>query len=140
MRGSPLLRALIAFVVIALFGIPLWKLTHRQAIASIDAEAAPASAAQSVHLEFTLTQPAAQVSVWHLGRKVWSGNPEGNTAEADISIPWPREGVDLRVQIEWPADAANAAAARVQLIAPDKTEHERSIWSRGPADAVLTFR
>ena len=31
------------------------------------------------------------------------------------------------------------AAARLQLTDPDGNEHVKSIWSRGPADEVLTF-
>ena len=31
MRGSPLLRALLAFIGIALVGLPLWRLTHQTA-------------------------------------------------------------------------------------------------------------
>jgi hypothetical protein len=136
-RGSPLFRALLAFIGIALVGFPLWNLTHRTAAVM----AAPVSVvkAQPVQIEFTLTQPAEKISVRHLGKVVWSGKIEGNTADAEFTIPWPREGVDLRVQINWPENAP-LAAARLRVIDPEGGEQERSIWSAGPADEVLTFR
>jgi hypothetical protein len=135
-RGSPLLRALLAFIGIALVGIPLWRLTHRAAVVVGPGEEVKA---RPVQIEFTLTQPANKISVRHLGKVVWSGDAGGSSADAEFTIPWPREGVDLRVQIQWPENAP-LAAARLRLIDPEGGEQERSIWSAGPADEVLTFR
>jgi len=135
-RGSPLLRALLAFIGIALVGLPLWNLTHRAAVAiapAVEVKVRP------VKIEFTLTQPASKISVRHLGKVVWTGEAAGSSAEAEFTIPWPREGVDLNVQIEWPENAP-LAAARLRLTDPEGGEQERSIWSAGPADEVLTFR
>jgi hypothetical protein len=128
---------LIAFIGIALAGLPLWQLTHRAPVAMA---ARPAEIkSPSVHLEFTLTQPARKLSVRHLGKVVWSGEPADNVAEADIKIPWPPDGVDLRVQIDWP-EKAPLAAARLRLTDPEGVEQEHTIWSAGPTDEVLTFR
>ena len=139
MRGSPLLRAFIAFVIIAATGLPIWKLTHR-VMAAPTSLAVPAPVEQKeVQMEFTLTQPAPQISVQHLGKKIWSGEAPESRVEATFSIPWPAEGVDLRVQIDWP-EGTKTAAARVQLSTPEGQEYERSIWANGPADKVLTFR
>ncbi|MEI9895565.1 MAG: hypothetical protein WDN28_17160 [Chthoniobacter sp.] len=44
MRGSPLVRALLAFAVIALLGWPLWQLTRPEA----DAAPAPKAAAPAI--------------------------------------------------------------------------------------------
>lgn len=140
MRGSPLWRAIIAFLLIATTGIPLWKLTHRAEATSAAAPVPPAVESKTAQVEFTLTQPASQISIWHLGKRVWSGEALEGKADAELTIPWPAEGVDLRFVIEWPGDA-RTSAARVQLTAADGTEYDRSIWSpTGPADKVLTFR
>jgi len=92
-----------------------------------------------VHIEFALTQPANKLSVRHLGKVVWTGEARDSSAEAEFTIPWPPDGVDLRVQIDWP-ESAPLAAARLRLTDPEGGEQERSIWSAGPADEVLTFR
>lgn len=99
----------------------------------------PEAKTQPVHVEFTLTQPAEKITVRHLGKIVWSGKVEESSAEAEFTIPWPAEGVDLRVQIDWPENAP-LAAARLRVTDPEGSEQERSIWSAGPADEVLTFR
>lgn len=136
MRGSPLLRTLFAFIGIALVGLPLWRLTHRSIVAVVPVAEVQA---RPVKIEFTLTQPANKISVRHLGKVVWTGEAAGSNADAEFTIPWPREGVDLSVQIEWPENAP-LAAARLRLIDPEGNEQERSVWSAGPADEVLTFR
>jgi len=136
-RGSPLLRAFLAFIGIALVGVPLWRLTHRPAAAFVAPRVEVKN--QSVRMELTLTQPANRVSVRHLGKVVWTGEAPNNTAEGEFIIPWPPDGVDLRVEIGWP-ETAPLAAARIRLTDPEGTEQERSIWSAGPADDVLTFR
>jgi len=136
-RGSPLIRALFAFLGIALTGLPLWRLTHRTNAAAV--AQAPEIKARAAAIEFTLTAPAEKISVRHLGKVVWTGEATGGKAEANFTIPWPREGVDLRVQIEWPENGPQAAA-RLRLTDPEGGEQEQSIWSAGPADEVLTFR
>jgi hypothetical protein len=136
-RGSPLLRAFLAFIGIAVAGFPLWRLTHRPAIA--ETAPVPEIKAQPVRVEFTLTQPSNRLTVKHLGKVVWTGEAADGSAEAEFTIPWPREGVDLRVEVYWPENA-EMAAARLRLTDPEGGEQERSIWSSGPADEVLTFR
>ena len=136
MRGSPLLRAVLAFLALALLGWPLWQLTHPSAVEPIAAVENTGVKTARVALTFTLAPQA--VTVRHLGKEVWSvQNPAGEIAR-DLALPWPPDGVDLQFQIDWPADAP-LAAARVRVTAPDGREHEKSIFSKGPADEVLTF-
>jgi hypothetical protein len=99
----------------------------------------PEVKSKAVRIEFTLTQPASRLSVRHLGKVVWTGEAANNEAEAEFSIPWPPEGVDLRIQVDWPENAP-LAAARLKVTDPEGGEQERSIWSTGPADEVLTLR
>jgi hypothetical protein len=56
-----------------------------------------------------------------------------------LQLQWPDEGIDLRFVIEWPEGAA-LAGAEIRVTDPHGTEHVGSIFSRGPADEVLTFR
>jgi len=137
MRGSPLLRAAIAFAAIALLGWPLWRLTNSDA-AALPMGAALSTAATRVQFELTCTMPPRKVTVAHLGRALFTAEVPGTSLEREIELPWPQEGVDLHFTIEWPPDAS-LAAARVRVTDPDGREHEKSIWSAGPADEVLTF-
>ena len=137
MRGSPLFRALIAFAAFAALGWPLWRITHRTATAFSTSEAPPL-AVEPVQLAFDFTSPPRAVEVRHLGRKLWSVTNPGATARGVLELAWPKEGVDLQFEIDWPADAP-LAAAQVKLTDPKGHEYVQSIWSRGPAIEVLTF-
>jgi hypothetical protein len=139
MRGSPLLRALIAFVAIGLTVWPLLRLTRRASAVSAPSPAAHESKLVSAHLELAFTQLPQRISVMHLGKEIWVSEVKDAEIEHEISLPWPDEGIDLRFLIAWP-EGAPLAAAQVHIAAPDGRELEQSIWSRGPADTVLTFR
>src|SRR5689334_1185292 len=120
MRGSPLLRALLAFLAISLVGWPLARLTRPAAAAPAPsptttgtgpaAEPLPAT----VHLALSFTTLPRRVTLWHSGKEIWSTDVTNAEMEHDLTLSWPREGVDLRFVIDWPTDAP-LAAARVQI-------------------------
>jgi Flp pilus assembly protein CpaB len=139
MRGSPLLRALLAFFVIGLLGWPLARLTRRSEARM--AGAPPAEAEEKpVLVAIRFTQLPRSVSISHLGQEKWKTTevkePE---IETELKLPWPPEGVDLRIAIDWP-DGSVFAGAQVRVTDPEGTEHFGSIFSKGSADEVLTFR
>jgi hypothetical protein len=137
-RGSPLFRALVAFAVLLALGVPLWQLTHPRETSGLPEVTlnAPPEKEVSMQLDFTLLPRT--VAVLYLGKELWSSQTPQPELRGVLRIPWPAEGVDLRFQIDWP-DQAPLAAARVRVTAPDGTAHERTLWSKGPADEVLSF-
>ncbi len=137
MRGSPLLRALLAFFAILALGWPLRKLTR-----ATDAPAAPPKAAaveaQEIGLRLVFTLPPKSVKVLHLGTEVWSETAPLAETERRLKLAFPDEGIDLHFQIEWP-DGAPLAAMRATLTDPAGDDHEKSVWGHGRADEVVTF-
>lgn len=138
MRGSPLLRALFAFLILAALGWPLARLTRRGAAPPI-AEAATPVEARPVTLAMNFTEQPTRVAVHHLGREVFVASVSQPHLEATIALPWPEEGIDLRFMIAWP-EGSPLKAAEVRVTDPEGSEHAGSIFSEGPADQVLTFR
>ena len=63
--------------------------------------------------------------------------PAGEVQET-LQLEYPREGIDLEIQVTWPP-AEKPAAMRVKITDPDGNEHEKTIWGRGEMDEVLTF-
>lgn len=139
MRGSPLLNALLAFVLIAFAGVPVYRLTRATASPTLPAQVQPEPAAAAVLLELRFTAAPESVRIRHLGKVVWSAERPGSSAEAELNLPWPEEGIDLLFEVGWPEDAP-LAAARVALLPPDGEEQIRSIWGTGQASEVFTFR
>ena len=138
MRGSPLLRAAIAFFILLSLGWPLWQMTHGE-----DAERAPEPVAapagpKEIHVQLTFTRAPESVKVSHLGKEILRESAPAEEIERDLKLAYPDEGVDLRFEIEWPA-GASLAAMRVKLTDPSGEDHEKGVWAKGPADEVLTF-
>src|SRR4051812_43379431 len=106
MRGSPLLRAIVAFCAILLLGYPLWRLTHPNAPAAVPT-APPSVGTQnepvSVRLEFTQTPTRFLISA--LGNTVWTEESPQPAMERALRLDFPKEGIDLDFTIEWPGDS-----------------------------------
>ena len=135
MKGSPLLRALIAFVLIALAGVPLWKLTRADATAVAPAQAETASAQVTLRLTFSAAPEKAEVR--HLGKVVWADGTHTTDVTKTVALAYPKEGVDLAVKVAWPAEVEGAV--RVRLTDPDGEEYDKTVWGRGEMEEVITF-
>ena len=136
MTGSPLLRALLAFLAIASTGFPLWKLTRPNA-----ATAAPQPAAvvhSGISVVLTFSEAPESCSILHLGKVLWTQRMPAGEVQETLQLEYPREGIDLEIQVAWPP-ADKPAAMRVKITDPDGNEHEKTIWGRGAMDEVLTF-
>ena len=135
MKGSPLLRAMLAFFTIALAGVPLWKLTR--AGVAVAAPARTETAAARVPLRLTFSIAPQSFAISHLGAVVWADGTQGTDVTNTLALTYPKEGVDLKVKVTWPTDAA--AALRVRLTDPDGTQHDKTVWGRGEMEEVVTF-
>jgi hypothetical protein len=136
-RGSPLFRALCAFLLIAALGWPLWRLT-RPAEAVAAPIAAPSDGAKAISLQLSFTTLPRNFAVRHLEKDVWMESAPQASMDREFPMIFPDKGVDLIFHIEWPEDAT-LAAARVRLTDPAGDTHEKSVWGQGIVDEVLTF-
>jgi len=137
-RGSPLIRALLAFIVIAMLGWPLWRLTSSTEAVATPVSSVPATEAKAIGLQLTFTAVPKSFVIRHLEKDLWSEPTPQAEMEREVTIPFPEKGVDLIVKIEWPEGAA-LAAARVRLTDPAGDTHEKSVWGQGTTEEVLTF-
>jgi hypothetical protein len=140
MRGSPLVRALLAFLIIGLLGWPLWRLTRPEEVVAATPARKPAEpvAKKAIGLHLTFTTVPKSFSVRHLDHEVWKVTAPQADLEQEVPLEYPNEGVDLQFHIEWPDDAP-LAAARVRLTDPAGDTHDKSIWGQGVVDEVVTF-
>ena len=136
MKGSPLIRALAAFLFIALAGVPLWKLTRANTAVAAPVQSAAAEA--KVALRLTFSSPPRSFSIAHLGSIVWSDETQAADVTKTLTLAYPKEGVDLVVKVAWPAEAGDAAV-RVRLTDPAGGEHDKTVWGRGEIEEVVTF-
>lgn len=136
MRGSPLLRAGLVFVALLVLLIPLRSLTRaREAVAP--ATPAP-TATQLVTLEITATDRPARFTVTHLGQPIWSGEVTDGPVATELSLPFPKEGVDLGLSARWPG--AKTGAVKLTVTPDGADPVDRTAWGEGAVDDVFTFR
>ena len=139
MRGSPILRAVLVFIALLSLAPVLWRLTRADARTVLQPVAQKPAKHARVEARLTFSTPAKRVVIQHLGKEVWSKAAPAAEENFTCEIPWPKEGVDLHVLIEWP-EGTRAATMRVQLTAPDGVEYDRTVWGDADADDVLTFK
>ena len=138
MRGSPILRAVLVFLALLSLAPVLWRLTRADARAVQPAIQQPAKNGRT-EVRLTFSTAAKRVVIQHLGKEVWHQLMPAAQETFTCEIPWPKEGIELHVLVDWP-EGTRAAAMRVRLTAPDGTEHDRSVWGEMSADDVLTFK
>jgi hypothetical protein len=136
-RGSPLIRALFAFCLIAALGWPLWHLTHRADAVTPSVAVSP-SQVKAIGLQLDFTTVPKRFVVKHLEKDVWREEVPAAAVERSIPMVFPEKGVDLVLHIEW-AEEPPLAAVRVRLTDPAGETHEKSVWGHGTVDEVLTF-
>ncbi len=138
-RGFPLLQLLLVAAVFIGAGIPVWSLTRPAAgvaapalVAPATTPAASATGQKTLTIETTFAPAPADFQVQCQDQTVL----EGHGPSRQFSIGWktvlPKEGVDLVVRANWPAQAdaaAGPAAARVVVHLPDGSTTDKSFWT-----------
>jgi Tfp pilus assembly protein PilV len=137
MRGSPLVRALVVLVGLLALLLPLRTLTSHQTVRqpSTDTQIA---AAKKLHLVLTSTSAPFRYEVSFAGKVIWHGDSTTNSAESDVDLDFPAEGIDLVLDASW--SETKPTAVRLQVTPPDGVPIAKMVWGDGTkASGVLTF-
>lgn len=157
MRGSPLMRALGVLCVLLALGWGLRAVTHphggegsapnnptqsdtenfgQSTLTRSAGESAPPQNIP-VSVQVTFSAPARKAELRHLGKVVWSADAPPAMQKLALQIPFPSEGIELAVRVEWAGGGWNAM--RVQLTTPDGTELDRTAWGEAVLETILPF-
>lgn len=139
MRGSPLIRVLFVFAVLALALIPLRHLTRAESEAKPDVTSKVEVDATSVHLALTSTSVPFHFEIKHLGKIIWQDDATTAEVDRDVTLHFPEEGIELVVNAKW-RDDSHESALRVRITHDNETPMEQTLWGRGLADDVLIFK
>ena len=135
MRGSPLVQAGLVIAGLLLLLFPLHSLTKRHAV--LLTPAATPRPTKQVQLSFKTTAPC-RFRVLYLGHLVWEGNDDStdNEVTKDLDIDFPKEGIDLAVDVTW--ETKGLAAAEISVTV-EGSEMHKTLWGQGAASDVVTF-
>jgi len=136
MRGSPPIQAALVAVGLLLLLIPLHRLTERQERPS--SQVSPPVASKQVRLEVRTTAVPCRFQITFLGKTLWAENASTTELAKNFDIDFPKEGIDLVVDARWETQAL--AALQVSVSLPDGWTMDRTLWGRGTASDVVTFR
>ena len=136
MRGSPLAQAVLVVAALLLLLIPLHRLTQREQ--RPPEQPMVSSAPKQVHLAVRTTAVPCRFQITFLGKTLWVEDASTPELGKDFDIDFPKEGIDLVVDAIWETKAL--AAIEIALSLPDGTAMHRTLWGRGTASDVLTFR
>ena len=142
MKGTPLLRAVVLLATLLLLAWPLSRVTgptnaQGQSRTKLPAAQTPDAPPQKLPLTLSFTRNAGRIELRHLGAVVWAKDRPELRESVDLNLPFPQEGIELDVTVQWPG--AELSALRLQLATPDGTELERSAWGAGTLEAVISF-
>ena len=139
MHGSPLLRTVTVILLLLVAAIPLWRMTHEAAAASVIPVASAPEAQSVVHLAVAFAQKPLRFEISYLGKPVWQSDLVTSlTAEKDLVMTYPKEGVDLEYEVVWPPGTP-LCAARLSVAANDAEPVEKTLWGTTQIDDVLSF-
>ena len=135
MRGSPLIQAALVIVGLLLLLFPLHSLTQRHA--TIATPTVAPRPAERVQLSLRTTAPC-RFHILYLGQVVWEGTDDSTDKEItkDLDIDFPKEGIDLAVDVTW--ETKGLAAAEISATV-DGSELHKTLWGQGSASDVVTF-
>jgi len=136
MRGSPVFRAAIAAILLALAGIPIWQLTHPTEAPAPAAPAASATptATREAELLITSSRPAS-VTAQYAGRNVFQSASPIVSGTASLTLP--NEPADLVIKAAW-ADSSAPNALRATVTIDGDSVADQSLWGSSEASGVLT--
>ena len=135
MRGSPLVQAALVIVGLLLLLFPLHNLTQRHA--TIATPTVAPRPTKQVQLALKTTAPC-RFQVSYLGQVVWEGSDDSTDKELtkNLDIDFPKEGIDLALDVTW--ETKGLAAAQISVTV-DENEMHKTLWGQGSASDVLTF-
>jgi hypothetical protein len=137
MRGSPLARAIMTVIALFALLLPLQRLTSHQSAAVLPPAVQVSNAKKKLHLELTSTTVPFKFQITHEGKPIWSGESTSTTVATDTELRFPREGVDLILDVSWAQN--RETAVRLALTPEDSDTIVKTVWGTMSASEVLTF-
>ena len=138
MRGSPLIRALLVLIVLAALIVPLRRLTSQQRPLPAQPQKSHTVSNKRFHLELTCTTSPFKYQITNNGQTVWNGYETATTAQTDLNLDFPPEGVDLVMDVAW--DEKKPTAARLVVKPSDEEETSQTAWGTTSVSEVVTVR
>jgi len=139
MRGSPLLRAVLAVLALLALLAPLRSLTNRRTAAAPAQQAmAGAVTKKKLRLELTSTTAPFKYQITSGGEPIWKGESDSTSVATDLELEFPPEGIDLVLDASW--TEKKPTAVRLTLTPQASATMAKTVWGTTSVSEVLTFQ
>jgi hypothetical protein len=118
--------------------VPLRSLTKAPSAPGNAALPLPAAPVSKVRLQILSTAVPFTFEVSHLGKVIWRGESPVRSAQTEVALPFPKEGVDLRLDVTWPGQ--ETAAVKFEIDGSHPEPVAQTVWGDGSVSEVLTFK
>lgn len=137
MRGSPLARAIMTVIALLALLFPLQRLTSHQSATVLQPPAQDSDGQKKIRLELTSTTVPFKFQITHEGKPIWGGESTSSTVARETELKFPREGIDLVLEVWWTED--KETAVRLALTPEGSDTIGKTVWGTMNASEVLTF-
>ena len=138
MRGSPLIRALLVLIALAALLVPLGRLTSQQRPLPAQPPKSHTVSNKRFHLELTCTTSPFNYHITNSRQMVWNGHETSATAQTDLNLDFPPEGVDLVMDVAW--EEKKPTAVRLVVKPSGDEETSQTAWGTTNVSDVITVR
>ncbi len=132
MRGSPFLRFLAIGAFLALAGLPIWSLTHREEPEMPVPTVEPAGN-HEVELTVTSTREA-MITLSYAGKSVLQSRAPSSLLAGRAALPV--EGADVIIKASW-QDTSTPNAVRVTATCDGAPLADATFWGDGSVEDVV---
>jgi hypothetical protein len=138
MTGSPLLRLALVLGILAALLVPAVRLTGREKEPQRAAPTAAVSNAATKNVKLIFRSPItpASIKVEADGKTV--AELKAPVMEAEMPLPFPKQGVDLVISAQWP-HGSTENALRVQASAGAEPLADTTLWGDPEVNDVVTL-
>ena len=137
MTGSPLLRLALVLGILAALLVPAVRLTGREKDEQKAAQAPVAAEVETKNVKLVFLSPISPTSIKVAADGKTVAELKTPVMEAEVSLPFPRQGVDLVISAEWPPGGAENAL-RVQASTGAEPLADTTLWGDPGVNDVVT--
>jgi hypothetical protein len=138
MTGSPLLRLALVLGILAALLVPAVRLTGREKEPQRAAPTPVASGAAAKNVKLTFLSPITPTSIKVEADGKTVAELKAPTMETEVSLLFPKQGVDLVISAEWP-QGSTENALRVQASTGEESLADTTLWGGLEVNDVVTL-
>lgn len=138
MRGSPLIRLVLTFLLLVFLGAGMWKMTSRRTrIPHNKTSEAKSVLSSTVNIILTSSAPWEKCTMRFLDRTLVIAKSGVSSEIQTVELPLEKSGTDLVIDAAW--RGSDNHALRIQILKNEISIYEVTLWGNQTVQDVVTI-